>query len=267
MIGCVCGPIGSSMPSLIAGVAGPPDADDPAVLDPDVRLDDADERIDDERAGDDDVELRRAGSPLGRARAGWSSRSPRSARRRAPGGPPRPGPRGRCRRAGRGRRSSGRSERAVPPARARFTVPPRRRRRTGPGARSASRRVPSARSSRPAGRGGSRSRPRGRTRGGGSPARTGSARRHGSTRVDSLRTSSSMRRSRLAGRRRGAGRRPDRPRAVVAGAVAERVEQHHEPRPVVHQDLERDLVDERGDARRSPPSASTASRPAASTSA
>ena len=47
------------------GVAGPPDPDDPAVLDPDVGLDDADRRIDDERAGDDGVELRR------RARPAW----------------------------------------------------------------------------------------------------------------------------------------------------------------------------------------------------
>ena len=68
MIGWVCGPIGSSMPSLIAGVAGPPDPDDPAVLDADVGLDDADDGIDDERAGDDDVELRRARPALGRAR-------------------------------------------------------------------------------------------------------------------------------------------------------------------------------------------------------
>ncbi len=122
MIGCVCGPIGRSIPSLIARIAGPPDTDDPAVLDPDVRLDDADDRIDDERAGDDDVELRRAGPPLGRARVGWSSRSPRSARRRAPGGPRRPGPRGRCRPGGRGRRSSGRSGRAVRPGESRLTV-------------------------------------------------------------------------------------------------------------------------------------------------
>ena len=51
----------SSIPSLIAGVARPPDADDPAVLDADVGLDDADRRVDDDRAGDDDVELRGPG--------------------------------------------------------------------------------------------------------------------------------------------------------------------------------------------------------------
>ena len=50
-------------------VAGTPDADDPAVLDPDVGLDDADQRIDDERTRDDHVELRRAGPALGRPRS------------------------------------------------------------------------------------------------------------------------------------------------------------------------------------------------------
>ena len=43
------------------GVPGPADAGDPAVLDADVGLDDADDRVDDERAGEDDVELRRSG--------------------------------------------------------------------------------------------------------------------------------------------------------------------------------------------------------------
>ena len=38
---------------------GPADARDPPVLDADVGLDDADDRVDDERAGEDDVELRR----------------------------------------------------------------------------------------------------------------------------------------------------------------------------------------------------------------
>ena len=42
-------------------VPRPPDADDPAVLDPDVGLHDADRRVDDDRAGDDDVELRGSG--------------------------------------------------------------------------------------------------------------------------------------------------------------------------------------------------------------
>ena len=97
MIGWVCGPIGSSMPSLIAAVARPPDADDPPVLDADVRLDRADERVEDERAGDDDVELGRTRPALGRSAVGASSRSPRSVRRRAPGGPRRRGPTGRCR--------------------------------------------------------------------------------------------------------------------------------------------------------------------------
>ena len=57
---CVCGPMTRSMPSLIAGLPGAPDTDDPAVLDPDVGLDDADDRIEHEHAGDDDVQLRRA---------------------------------------------------------------------------------------------------------------------------------------------------------------------------------------------------------------
>ena len=99
-------------------VAGPSDADDPAVLDADVGLDDAEDRVDDERAGDDRVELRVGpGRSLGRSGAGASSRSPRSARRPAPGGPRRPGPRGRCRPGGRGRRSSGRSGRGARPGR------------------------------------------------------------------------------------------------------------------------------------------------------
>ena len=38
-------------------VAGAPDPDDAAVLDPDVRLHDAEERVDDEHAGDQHVEL------------------------------------------------------------------------------------------------------------------------------------------------------------------------------------------------------------------
>ena len=45
-------------------VAGPPDPDDPAVLDPDVGLDDADRGIDDDGAGDDDVELGRPAGPV-----------------------------------------------------------------------------------------------------------------------------------------------------------------------------------------------------------
>ena len=47
-------------------VARPPDADDPPVLDADVRLDRADERVEDERAGDDDIELGRTRAALDR---------------------------------------------------------------------------------------------------------------------------------------------------------------------------------------------------------
>ena len=50
------------MPSLIVAVAGASDAHDAAILDADVGLDDADDRVDDQRAGDDDVELGRAGA-------------------------------------------------------------------------------------------------------------------------------------------------------------------------------------------------------------
>ena len=50
-------------------VPGPPDADDPPVLDPDVGLDDAEDRIEDERAGDDRVQLRVRGAALGRPRS------------------------------------------------------------------------------------------------------------------------------------------------------------------------------------------------------
>ena len=60
MIGSVCGPIGEVDAVADRRVPGAPDPDDPAVLDADVRLHDADDRVDDERAGDDDVELRRA---------------------------------------------------------------------------------------------------------------------------------------------------------------------------------------------------------------
>jgi hypothetical protein len=42
-----------------AGIAGPPDAHDPAVLDPDVGLDDPDRGVDDDGAEDDGVELGR----------------------------------------------------------------------------------------------------------------------------------------------------------------------------------------------------------------
>ena len=51
---------------LIAGAA---DADDPAVLDADVGLDDAQDGVDDERARDHDVELGVRRPPLHRARA------------------------------------------------------------------------------------------------------------------------------------------------------------------------------------------------------
>ena len=45
-------------------VAGSADPDDPAVLDPDVGLDDTDRRVDDDDPGDDDIELGRAGRPI-----------------------------------------------------------------------------------------------------------------------------------------------------------------------------------------------------------
>ena len=109
MIGLVWGPIGRSMPSLIAGLPARPMPGDPAVLDADVRLDDADHGIDDEGAGDDDVELRRRRRP-----AHWAIREPEVLRvapdrlvaaRRAV--LLRPGSTGRCRRAGPDRRSLG----------------------------------------------------------------------------------------------------------------------------------------------------------------
>src|SRR4029453_8574124 len=50
-------------------VPGTPDPDDPTVLDADVRLDDTDDGVHDKGAGDDDVELGRAGTPLHRVRA------------------------------------------------------------------------------------------------------------------------------------------------------------------------------------------------------
>ncbi len=50
-------------------VPGSPDADDAPVLDPDIGLDDADDRVEHERAGDDDVELGVTGAALSRARS------------------------------------------------------------------------------------------------------------------------------------------------------------------------------------------------------
>ena len=58
----VCGPIDEVDAVADRRVARPPDAGDPPVLDPDVRLDDAEDGVDDERAGEHDVELRRAGA-------------------------------------------------------------------------------------------------------------------------------------------------------------------------------------------------------------
>ena len=66
----VWGPTTRSIPSLIAGLPARPIAGDPAVLDADVGLDDADDRVDDERAGEDDVELRRAGRLVPLRRSG-----------------------------------------------------------------------------------------------------------------------------------------------------------------------------------------------------
>ena len=99
-------------------VAGAPDTRDPAVLDPDVRLDHADRRVDHDRADHDRVELRGTGRrPTGPCPAGCPWRSPRSARRRAPGDPPRPRSRGPCHRAGCGRPAGARSAPGAPPGR------------------------------------------------------------------------------------------------------------------------------------------------------
>ena len=57
MYGRVCGPMASSMPSLMAPAARPPDADDPPVLDADVRLDTAEHGIDDQHARHDRIEF------------------------------------------------------------------------------------------------------------------------------------------------------------------------------------------------------------------
>ena len=50
VIGCVCGPMVQVDAVADVRVAGPTDPDDPAVLDADVRLDDAEGRVDDDRA-------------------------------------------------------------------------------------------------------------------------------------------------------------------------------------------------------------------------
>ena len=63
MIGRVCGPIGELDAVADRAAAGPSDADDPAVLDADVGLDAAEDRVEHERAGDDRVQLRRTGRP------------------------------------------------------------------------------------------------------------------------------------------------------------------------------------------------------------
>ena len=60
-------PDGQLDPVADARVAGAADPDDPSVLDADVRLEDPEHRIDDERAGKDRIELRRRRPPLGRA--------------------------------------------------------------------------------------------------------------------------------------------------------------------------------------------------------
>ena len=157
MIGCVCGPIGSSMPSLIAAVTGPPDPDDPAVLDPDVRLDARRRRDRGRRAP---AMTTSSSDGLGRPWADARADGLRVAPDRLVAGRlailARRGPRGRCRRAGRGRRSSGRSGRGGPSGRARL-IGRRPRRRTGRAGPSASRPAPSARIA-PAGR--SRRKPR-----------------------------------------------------------------------------------------------------------
>ena len=134
---------------------GPADAGDPAVLDPDVRLDDADDGVDDERAGEHHVELRRPARavPLRHPRAEVLRVAPDAARRRRPSGPPPRGSTGRCRRAGSGRRSSRRSGSGTPrrTAGSRAALVGRRRRRSGRVGPSSSRPAPS-RSYAPAGR-------------------------------------------------------------------------------------------------------------------
>ena len=95
---------------------GPADARDPAVLDADVGLHDADDGVDNDRAGEHDVELRRPrrAVPLGHARAEVLRVAPqRLVAARGPVLLPR-GSTGPCRPAGRGRRSSGRSGCAAP---------------------------------------------------------------------------------------------------------------------------------------------------------
>ena len=115
-------------------VPGPPHADDPPVLDPDVGLDRTEHRVEDEGAGDDRRRARSRTAAPGSPAAGGSWRSPRSARRRGPGGPRRRGPTGPCRRGAPGRRWSGRSGPGARPGRGRVIARTRTTVRVSPGA-------------------------------------------------------------------------------------------------------------------------------------
>ena len=249
MIGWVCGPIGSSMPSLIAGLPARPTPTMRPSLMPMSALTTPMSGIDDERAGDDDVELRRAGPALGRARPDGLGVAPdRLVAGRLPvllDADPQVGVAEADAVAGR-RPVAGeaflRGEAGSP-------CPPRRRRsrtrrtvRVSPGAQ---------RSVEPAGR--SRRKP-GRGRAVEDEARVDALERVVRRDPDDPRRVVADRRAVAAVARvvrRGA--RASTPCRIGAGSVvrgrAERIEQHDEPRPVVHQDLERDLVDERPHAR------------------
>ena len=182
MIGSVCGPIGRSMPSLISGLpARPMPTIRPSLMPMSAFMT---PMTGSTMIGADHarVELARPGALVTAPSAsGCSSRSPRAARRRGPGDPPRRGSTGPCRRAGSDRRPTGRSGPGSLAGRCGSRLraprwPPKRHE----GHRPSSHRAPSARTSPPRGRGGSRGAPRDRTRAAGSPDRRGSARRRGS---------------------------------------------------------------------------------------
>ena len=101
-----------STPSMIAGIAGLADADDPAVLDAEIALDDAEHRIDDHALHSS---MSSAPMALSKPASPMPSRSvlPPPCRHSSPGrrGRVRPRPTAMCRRAGRHRRWSGRTSR------------------------------------------------------------------------------------------------------------------------------------------------------------
>ena len=243
--------------------AGPPDAGDPAVLDADVGLDDADHGVDDERAREHDVELRRPGRTVPLRHAGAEVLRVAPDRLVAAGGAVllRPGPRGPCRRGGRGRRSwrrsgggtprrRGGSSSATPPAVVRGSRR-HRRPRSGPAGPSWSRPAPSPRTRRPRCRAGTRALPRGRTPGARSRGGTGSATRSGSRRRDVLVTSSSSVSrpsfTSMSARRRRSRAHPG-PSGSGGRAAAQRVAQRDDPRAVAQQDLQADLGHQLPDA-------------------